>query len=650
MENVKRLKHTNLMNWLRLSKASLLLVLCFFLGHTVQGQDDFQELKKKYAGQSEVTIEEVVKLRIDVKKGKLRIREENYFESLILSENGIGNASERFYESELVHVPKFEAYTLSASSKKIKPDLVKQSKNDDASIFYDGIRENEVIYKSLEPGARKVLRYTSEFTDPHLLHRFLFHRGTAACKVKYIVDVSDKVEMKFFTFHMDESIKYDYVEKKGRKIYTWQADNLERLDYEENMASVLYSAPHVVPAVAYYMDKKSKVEVLGSLDNLYAYYYDFVKHLDDNNEDLKELALSITEGADSEEEKVKKIFYWVKDNVKYVAYENGYEGFRPRDAILIEERRFGDCKDMANIITVLSKQIGIESVYRTWIGSRKLPYTYASLPTPATDNHMIATYVHNGEYIYLDATDGASRYGLPTGFIQGKEALIGLSKDEYIVKKVPVIAPENNSISVSAVIEIEGKKTIGKGTYTYDGIPRAHVINSASSINADRRFEKIKNRVSLGNNSFVLDDYTEKGLKDRDSLYQIDFDFQLKNYALDAGDTYINLHLKKQDWLTTKLEDRKFPRTFSYLAKRQNKFTLQLKEGQNIKDLPESFVLDNDLIYYKSEYEVKDREVILTYTYYGKKILLESEDFESWNESVKALKSEFKKSIVISKD
>src|SRR5690606_41037728 len=96
-------------------------------------------------------------------------------------------------------------------------------------------------------------------------------------------------------------------------------------------------------------------------------------------------------------------------------------GFIPREADKVFERKFGDCKDMTSIITEMAKYVNVPNVNFTWIGTRELPYTYQQLPTPAVDNHMIATYIKDGKKIYLDATDANVPFGMPSGFIQGKE-------------------------------------------------------------------------------------------------------------------------------------------------------------------------------------------------------------------------------------
>ena len=92
---------------------------------------------------------------------------------------------------------------------------------------------------------------------------------------------------------------------------------------------------------------------------------------------------------------------------------------------------------MANLITRLG-QIAKLPVYRTWIGTRDIPFQFSEFPAPYCANHMIATYLGEKDTIFLDATGRFYPFGMPTSMIQGKEGLIGISETEFILKKVPV--------------------------------------------------------------------------------------------------------------------------------------------------------------------------------------------------------------------
>ena len=224
--------------------------------------------------------------------------------------------------------------------------------------------------------------------------------------------------------------------------------------------------------------------------------------------------------------KTKAIFNWVQDKIKYVAFEDGLGGFIPRSGNKVCSRRFGDCKDMASIITKMMEYASIEG-HLTWIGSRDIPYTYTELPTPNVDNHMIAAYKHNGEYIFLDATDEFVKFGRPSAFTQGKEALIRLSQDEYEIIEVPTMPAESNARNLQVELEISESEIKGNGKLSLTGYVKTNNRRSFQNLDKEEEEQILDYYLELGSNKFGVESYNIKNLEDRNEPTNIDFTFTL---------------------------------------------------------------------------------------------------------------------------
>lgn len=74
-------------------------------------------------------------------------------------------------------------------------------------------------------------------------------------------------------------------------------------------------------------------------------------------------------------EKIEAVFYWVQDNIRYIAFENGIMGFKPEAASKVYQNRYGDCKGMANLLKEMLKICGYDARL-TWIGTNDIPYDY----------------------------------------------------------------------------------------------------------------------------------------------------------------------------------------------------------------------------------------------------------------------------------
>ena len=81
----------------------------------------------------------------------------------------------------------------------------------------------------------------------------------------------------------------------------------------------------------------------------------------------------------------------------------------------------------------------------------------------------------------------------------------------------------------------------------------------------------------------------------------------------------------------------------------QYKYTIELEIPQSkvVNNVPQNISESNDLIDYKISYTLQDKTVILEMDLKNKKLMLEKEDFETWNESIKKLKAKYQETIVL---
>ncbi|GGA86631.1 hypothetical protein GCM10008015_29130 [Flavobacterium palustre] len=632
---------------------NFLFLSCFFSLSTL-AQNTLTEYKKTYPDYNELIINNQQSYNISIENKKLKIIQDNHFESMILSENGIQNNKESFSYSNLVKLNNYDAYALfndNGKEKKIKVSQSNEKPSKNGSVFFDDVMVRELTFNNLETGSKKVYNYQTEFIDPYLLHKFIFGDELPIQNSTLEITTEKDIEIGYKIFNdPNNSIVFSKSEKKGKWIYKWTLKDIKPLKYENNAPGYLYIVPHINFYIKNYVIDNQTNNVLGNIDNLYSYYKGFIKDLNKEEDTLlKNLTLEITQNKKTDEEKIKAIFYWVKENIKYIAFENGYEGFIPREASLVFQRKFGDCKDMGNMINCMAKYAEIKDVTIAWIGTRSLPYTYNDLPTPAVDNHMIAVFKKNDNYIFLDATDNETNYGIPTAFIQGKEALL-YENEKYKIVKVPIVPAENNTISDDVSLSIKNNKLIGTGKLKLEGYNRSHTLMKIGDTYNKTRFESIKNLVLKGSNKFNLTEYNEENKNDKDKPYIINYNFDLDNYIIQLdSDLYINLFLDKffDDLLIEKNRISDFD--FEYLTQFSKNYNLEIPKKYNIKQIPKNFSINNDCIKADFIYELKDGNINLNITLIQKKLTLNKSDFELWNSSIKALKTNYNQVLILSK-
>jgi hypothetical protein len=419
-------------------------------------------------------------------------------------------------------------------------------------------------------------------------------------------------------------------------------------DYGDGPSGRYYD-PHIIIYITSYENKDGRQNFLSSLEDLYKWNVSFTKELNKSADDnLKKIVDSLITGKTGEKEKAKAIYRWVQQHIKYVAFEDGLEGFRPRQAADVCNKRYGDCKDMSSIITQMLKMAGIKAYY-TWIGTRSLPYDYTELPLPIVDNHMISVANIDGQWFFLDGTDPHSKLELPPSSIQDKEALVSLNEKEYKVIRVPVATAEENVMVDSTFISFTDGGIKGTEKVNYHGYFGEEVYNTLLYKDEKDLKVYVNTRMGKASNKFILGNYAVNRINPEENIANITADFEIPGYSKKAGNEYyINLNLEKLfEGRIIDTAKRKVPKEseFKYLIRQYH--ILEIPKGYSVTYKPDDFSYSNDLVSIKIKYQVKDGKIIAEQELQNKKLMIYPADFEAWNKAIKAAQPQYKETVVL---
>jgi hypothetical protein len=241
--------------------------------------------------------------------------------------------------------------------------------------------------------------------------------------------------------------------------WTYSIKNIDVQSKDDSFLSLAHSEAHIL-----FLPKAYKTEthnsLLNDLQSLYLFYQGLVGDLEVDTIKLQAVLDVVLEGAESEDDKIKQIYYWVQDNIRYLAFEEGIAGFRPEKADVVLENKYGDCKGMANLMKTMLAMAGFDARL-AWVGTHHLIYDY-SYPSLAVDNHMICYLSHHDEDLFLDATQKNMELGLNGHHLQGKQVMIE-DGEGYILKHIPLGKANDNLIQSEALMFVD-RSTI-KGRY-----------------------------------------------------------------------------------------------------------------------------------------------------------------------------------------
>jgi transglutaminase-like putative cysteine protease len=591
---------------------------------------------------------------IEVMGSKLSVKSSTYIEKMFLDSQA-GVYSEGYVNySVLDKIEKIEAGTMVPQKNKYEEIKVKDFTDKEhlsQNVFFDGSRSVSFLYPSLQAGAKTFLRYEQDYTEPRLMSSFFFQEYASSLESVYNITVGEGVEIGWKIFNANDSIiSFTRTPGKNNKTtYTWVSRKMKKYQSDNDAPDIRYSMPHMVAWIKSYKTGNVTQQVLASPKDLYQWYYSITKDANtDDSPELRHIVDSLTTGVNDQYEKVRRIYYWVQDNIKYIAVENGMGGFIPRSAKAVCDKRYGDCKDMASIIYKMLSYAKVPA-HLTWIGSRDIPYRYSDLPTPAVDNHMIATYIQDGKYFFLDATGQYMPLGLPTSFIQGKEALIGIDSADFKITEVPVTPASASERFDSVNITINNNKISGTGVSFMSGYLKIAVSRMLYSHLNDPA-KVLRDYYKKGNNKFLIDSIRLRDHSDRDKKTRIDYRFTIDDYVkAHESELYINMNLDR-DFQNEEIKKERvldIENDFNYNL--VNIVTLQVPVGFRISYVPAPASFKDDRFSFDFQYTQAGNTITLTQKIYSNTLMLKKSDFEAWNKMIRELKKAYSELVILKK-
>jgi transglutaminase-like putative cysteine protease len=579
----------------------------------------------------------------------------DFSEDLVyLTDNSVKQMSRgHIYHSGFNQLKKWDAYIqLPDDKKKWKVSNAKTSSSTQDYIFYDDVKSTSFDYTGGAVGATRHLEYQLHHTDVHLLSPYYFERYFPVGESELRIIFPSDVKIKYVARGLNaDKIVFSESKKKGQTIYTFHISKLNGVQPYPDAPDDAYYSTQLIFYIDKVLENGEWKNFLSTTEDIYRYNYAFIRDLNKNRStELEKITDSLVKKASNDLEKTKKIYQWVQSNIKYVAFEEGLEGFIPREASLVCNRRFGDCKDMASLLTSMLTYVNIPA-YITWIGTRDIPYDYTELPLPIVDNHMICAVKFNNDYLFLDATDNACLFGYPSTGIQGKQALVSIGENEFKIVRVPVVSKEKNILLDSTFLELTDKGVIGKIKIELRGYWASGIRSALNYKNKEEQEDYFKDRFARASNKIKFSNWAvQEKLSEEKIIVTADFD--LPDYAKKLGDEwFLNLNLFK--WYEHQEIDfpkRTMPIEFSFLEQSFYVTTLKIPSGYGASYVPKSNSFKNDVWGFTMNYATTKDAITLSQQFDTDHLMLYPEQFERWNKILEHLFPNYKQTVSIRKN
>ena len=648
----------------QLSKTASLLVAAVLVASSVHAQKTAERVKydsiaAKYKNENAVYTNYIEKLEIkqDANEGKLVATTSGTMEKLLISDLAPINENTDFFG-----IDDFNQFSYTSGVSLI-PDKKGGYKREHncafgaggqlSGSFYDDFEIVEAYYTGLTKNSVTETRYVLDNTDISLLPPAYFLEGIPVLHSVYEVIVPNYVKMNFVLKNTEGiNLEQKKVEKDGKIIYTFTANNLRAYKHYNMVPSQAYYRPHIIPYItSYRLTGAAKDSViLRDADALGKHHFAYVKDMNLRlDTPLVRIARELTENDKTDREKAAHIYNWVQKNIHYIAFEKGMQGLVPRPADTVYKRLYGDCKDMASISMAMCRQAGLKAYFAT-IGTTDIPYSVDEIPTQSCFNHMICAVKLGDDWVFLDGTENTQPFGANRSDIQGKEAFIYMDADHYKIVRIPVVPADKNVITDTTFIHLTNNDLAGNLKYSATGYPAWEIAYIVKYLKEKDRDKVMRNMLGRGSDKYRQVKYdvnsSETGNKDA----ALTANFTIEDYAHKVGKEYIvNMNLDRMFGDERMNDsDRKVGYYFPYKKKAKEVVVLDIPEGYKVTHLPPAAHGGLEGVWsYTISYKADKKTITLTKEYELQSLSLSPQQFANNNKIIDELNHEYKESVVL---
>jgi hypothetical protein len=183
----------------------------------------------------------------------------------------------------------------------------------------------------------------------------------------------------------------------GTRLRTWEMRHVASYDIESLAPSPRETGPLV------------RISTYRDWNQFAAWWWDLIRKQTTITPPIRARVQQLVQGVDDPEEKLRRIYEFVTNQVRYKAWEFGVHGYKPYSVDAIYARLHGDCKDKAILMNAMLSEVGIEAYPVLIEADERRERDDLSLPLVEHFNHCIS-YVPAQKGMPARFLDGTAEY------------------------------------------------------------------------------------------------------------------------------------------------------------------------------------------------------------------------------------------------
>jgi hypothetical protein len=518
----------------------------------------------------------------------------------------------------------------------------------DNDIFHNDSKFCSIAFPLEEKGKGFTYRYDNNYRDIKYMTSFYLHHHLPVAEriIEFNIPSWLEIDLREFNFGNIGAEKKSGKENDITRI-TYIIKNLPSFKREPSSPNHALSYPHIICVTKAYTQNGQRKVLFESVKDLYGWYSKVCEDIGNNPAELKERVAALTAARKTDMEKIEAIFYWVQDNIRYIAFEDGIMGFKPDAAQNVLKKKYGDCKGKANLLKEMLKLAGYDARL-TWIGTSDLPYDY-TLPSLAVDNHMICTVILNGKKYFLDGTENFIALNDYAQRIQGKQVLIEDGKN-FIIDRIPDFTAERNKVKKVTTISFDNDALKGKTSVEYNGESKIMLQGIYSSIRSENKKDVLSGLLRKGDDNVVINNINPPDFNDRKKPLTVSYEFLANNQVTKAGkELYVVMDWDKDFGNLEFDKDRRNDYEFNYKYNYNIQTELLIPDGYKVDYLPPAVKRSTPNYSFEGSYINKGKSIVYSKTIVVNKPILLKSEFANWNKFIQDINNFYSEQVVLVK-
>jgi hypothetical protein len=415
--------------------------------------------------------------------------------------------------------------------------------------------------------------------------------------------------LNFRYLEMNIPVKAQISSEKENNIYLWELSNLKALVYEPFSHNYQDFFPMVIAA-------PNDFEIDNYKGNLSSWksFGEWITRLNENKnilpEETKKKLIELTYGERTDYDKVKRVYEYMQNKVRYVSIQIGIGGWQPFEASTVDKLSYGDCKALANYMKSMLDVIGVKSHYCLVNAGENAHGMIKEFPSTQFNHAFLCVPQKDADTIWIECTSQRLPCGYISDFTDDRDVLLIDNENSKVVHTKAYTGKENQEIR-KITVKLEGA---GSGTakvnalykgQNYDQILPIYVTDDVN------RKRMISNRISnLAN--FQLKNFSYKENREIIPSFEesLSIDFEGYGTQMPPRMFFPSNFLNRLATLPERVRNRK---TDVYIRRPKveiDTVVYELSEFYKIESVPAPIAIESQFGSYRANSNVKDSKIV----------------------------------------